>query len=160
MKEYIELHNALEGAARIFSGVGVAFAGAGHYGLSMMAICEGKERLYLAGKIIDKLIERKTDFVLQALPAPPCDYKDPVAAMSAMISADDIVLAACDKLYTAIMQANEPPMFISWIKEKFLDEKEEVRGIGAKVMQYSGSADDMKGFNKEMAEKYSWCEKD
>lgn len=151
--EHMALHAALESSARLMRGSWAALASAGYFGLASFAMWEAKERQERADKVAAHLIVNGIAVDLPVIDSPLCEYATPIAAIEAMLVADEESMAAARHLVTAMTDSGENPYFQARMLPGMEKDMDEIREVISKTKATNDKAE-MMDLNTELLLKY------
>jgi ferritin len=155
-KEHHALLAKLEEAGRGYQGLWSAFSNSkpAHHGLAAFAAYEAAERQKYATKIAQHLAEHGQHVQFGAIPAPACDYDNPLMAMDAACKMDDETMHAAVVVHDAIIDAGERPYFLGGLIQDLERDRKEVYEVKS-MLQAATTPEQMTALNKHLLQKYT-----
>jgi ferritin len=96
---------------------------------------QASEELKHADKFFKYIVNRGGRIVLQAVPAPKCDYKSPLEAFQASLAQEQDVSASINGICDAATSEKDFPTlsFLKWFLDEQVEEEKSVGDVVAKL---------------------------
>jgi ferritin len=122
-----QIHHELE-SAYIYLSMAAYFAAGNYPGFSHWMTMQFEEEMAHAFRFYDYIHSRGARVILQAIEAPPADFKSPLAAFETSLTHEQKITSDIHNLYKLAMEENDYPSlsFLQWFIDEQVEEEEHV----------------------------------